>query len=234
MIESDLHETRKWLNDLAHLSSGVGHHVINAFSAVVSNAELIRLRMTMQVPADPSQLADTIIKTALSASGVARRLIDYTRPITTIGEELLDVNALIEEFVAAEQEDGPVGVEWQTSLQPVPMVRGNRETCLAMLRHLSLNAYEAMRGHECHVTLRTSVDGRGWVVLELADDGVGMPGEVLERAVEPFFSTKPAHLGVGLSIANGIWRRHKGTLAIRSQPGEGTTVRLCIEGVGKT
>ena len=55
-----------------------------------------------------------------------------------------------------------------------------------------------------------------------------MDGEVLRQAVEPFFSTKPAHLGVGLSIANGIWRRHRGTLSIRSQPGEGTAVRLCV------
>ncbi len=231
MIDNDPYETRKWLNDLAHLSSGVGHHVINAFSAIVSNAELIRLRMTMQVPADPSQLADTIIKTALSASGVARRLIDYTRPITTIGEELMDVNEMISDFVENEREDGPVGVEWNTILEPIPPVRGSRETCLSMLHHLSMNAYESMRGLSCHVTLKTSVDNRGWVVIELSDDGVGMPAEVLERAVEPFFSTKPAHLGVGLSIANGIWRRHKGTLAIKSQPGEGTTIRLCIEGV---
>ena len=53
--------------------------------------------------------------------------------------------------------------------------------------------------------------------------------EVLERAIEPFFSTKPGQLGVGLSIANGIWRRHRGTLSLKSQPGEGTTVRLCVE-----
>jgi signal transduction histidine kinase len=52
---------------------------------------------------------------------------------------------------------------------------------------------------------------------------------VLRQAVEPFFSTKPSHLGVGLSIA----KRHlaastRGTLSIRSQPGEGTAVRLCV------
>ncbi len=56
-----------------------------------------------------------------------------------------------------------------------------------------------------------------------------MPAQVQERAVEPFFTTKSGHAGVGLSIANGIWRRHRGTLALQSQTGEGTRVRLCVE-----
>jgi signal transduction histidine kinase len=100
-----------------------------------------------------------------------------------------------------------------------------------MLDQLTTNSVEA-GGDGTEINLATSVDSRGWVVLEVRDTGRGMPPEVLERAVEPFFSTKAGHLGVGLSIANGIWRRHKGTLAVRSRPGEGTTVRLCIEPVG--
>ena len=75
------------------------------------------------------------------------------------------------------------------------------------------------------------MDGRGWVVLEIQDSGQGMTASVLERAVEPFFTTKPGQMGVGLSIANGIWRRHRGTLSLKSAPGEGTILRLCVEPV---
>jgi signal transduction histidine kinase len=73
------------------------------------------------------------------------------------------------------------------------------------------------------------MDARGWIVVEISDTGIGIPAEYLPRAVEPFFSTKPGHAGVGLSIANGIWRRHHGTLLLRAQPSGGTVVRLCIE-----
>jgi len=48
----------------------------------------------------------------------------------------------------------------------------------------------------------------------------------MEHALEPFYSTKPDRQGIGLTIARGIWRRHRGTMTIESQPGEGTTVRL--------
>ena len=56
-----------------------------------------------------------------------------------------------------------------------------------------------------------------------------MPPATAERAIEPFFTTKHGHLGVGLSIANGIWRRHRGTLAVFSRAGEGTKIRLCVD-----
>ncbi len=99
-----------------------------------------------------------------------------------------------------------------------------------MLDLLVTNALEAMAGSvDKSISFSTSVDHRGWVMLEIRDSGRGMEPEVLERAVEPFFSTKSGQLGVGLSIANGIWRRHRGTLSLRSQPGEGTVVRLCVE-----
>src|SRR6516162_3854001 len=84
MADNDLDATIERLNNLGHLSAGVGHHVINAFSAIVSNAELLRLNSPLATIADPIVLADTIIRTALEASNVARRLIDYARPLTSI------------------------------------------------------------------------------------------------------------------------------------------------------
>src|SRR3954471_18290068 len=56
------------LTNLGHLAGGVGHHVINAFSAIVSNAELLRLKSTSKAGADPAALAETIIQTSLDAA----------------------------------------------------------------------------------------------------------------------------------------------------------------------
>ena len=98
-----------------------------------------------------------------------------------------------------------------------------------MLRHLIANALEAMPEAGGTITLATSRDARGWILLEVRDTGRGMLPEVLERAMEPFFTTKAGRLGIGLNIANGIWRRHRGTLALRSQEGTGTQVRLSVE-----
>jgi two-component system, NtrC family, sensor kinase len=222
-------ETPKSLNDLGHLSSAVGHNVINAFSAIVSNAEILRIRMAMPAPVDPTILADLIITTAMEAASVARRLIDYTRPITSIGDDRLDLASLVAEFVEARRRGGSDGVTWSTDLSTVPPIRGQADQLRAMLERIVANSLEAKAGPSIEIAFSTMLDSRGWVVLEIRDSGRGMEPQVMDRAVEPFFSTKPGHIGVGLSIANGIWRRHKGTLSLRSMPGDGTVLRLCVD-----
>jgi signal transduction histidine kinase len=219
------------LNDLGHLASAVGHNVINAFSAIVSNAELLRLKLGPNTPPiDPSTIADTIIDTALEASTVARRLIDFTRPITSIGEDKVALDHLIAEYVETNRRNDSEGIIWSTNLEPIPLIFGQASQLEAMLDLLVANAREA-RSTEVPLEIQftTSVDPRGWVALEISDNGRGMTPETLERAVEPFYSTKSGHLGVGLSIANGIWRRHRGTLSLRSQPEQGVSLRLCVE-----
>ena len=228
--EADADRTR----DLGHLSSAVGHHVINAFAAIVSNAELLRLRPEdgSPLPLDPSSLADMIIETALEAASVARRLIDFTRPMTSVASEIVQLDALVAQFVDDQRQNagGSNRVEWTAVANPVPPIQGQAPHLWSMLTLLTSNAAEARSGNEpLTITLATEVDHRGWVALEIRDNGKGMEPSVMERAVEPFFSTRPGQLGVGLSIANGIWRRHRGTLSLRSTPGEGTVVRLCVE-----
>jgi signal transduction histidine kinase len=217
------------LNALGQLAAGVGHHVINAFSAVVSNAEILRLNPHSPKPNDPAAIAEIIIRTAVEASGVARRLIDYSRAATAVGESQVELGKLVPGVVEAERLRSPAGLTWTIEANSVPAIPGNPVQIAAMLGHLLANAREALpaSGGAIHVTIGR--DDRGWVFVEVRDTGKGMSQHDVERAIEPFFTTKAGHLGVGLSIANGIWRRHKGTLAIRSQPGEGTRVRLGIE-----
>jgi signal transduction histidine kinase len=242
MGDAETPEALERLINIGHLSSGVGHHVINAFSAIVSNAELLRLSPPPTSSfADPAQLAETIIKTALEAATVARRLIDYSRPVTSIEPDraafqphTLALDRLVADTIAAEQAAARPGICWETDLGPTLPIYGHAVQLRSMLEHLLTNAYEALPRSGGTIRVVTATDHRGWNVLEVHDSGLGMEPSTLERAVEPFFSTKPGHLGVGLSIANGIWRRHRGTLSIKSQVGEGTLLRLCVEPVRGT
>ena len=97
-----------------------------------------------------------------------------------------------------------------------------------MLGYLLQNAREALPDGAGTIEISTYIDPRNWLVLAIRDTGCGMSPDVLSRANEPFFSTKPDRDGVGLTIAQGIWRRHRGSLSIDSRPGLGTTIRLSI------
>ncbi len=227
-LESD--PVAKKLSDIGHLGSAVGHHVINAFTAIVSNVEMLRLRGLPPSPDDLTQLIDDIVQVSVEASGVARRLIDYTRPVTSPKFEPVQLNELITEFIETRQSQIPDCVELRTQLEEalVP-IQAQASLLVVMLDYLLANAIDSKPGGPLTITFRTLTDERGWVVLELYDNGPGMSDAALKHAVEPFFTTRPGHVGVGLSIANGIWRRHRGTMSIQKRPEGGTTVRLCIE-----
>src|SRR3954470_4855963 len=114
MANNDKDADIERLNNLGHLAAGVGHHVINAFSAIVSNAELLRLKPPIPSVVDPASLADTIVRPGLDAATVARRLIDYTRPVTSTDPDTscLDPSAialdrLVEDFVIDQRSVGP-------------------------------------------------------------------------------------------------------------------------------
>jgi signal transduction histidine kinase len=226
------------LKELGHLSAAVGHHVINAFSAVVSNAELIRSHASGPSCdlAELAALSAAIVETALGASHVPRRLIDWTRRVTSPGFEhageppaLIDLNAVVRETVESERCAPGSQVAWVLNLNPIPRIRGDAAQIRSLLCHLIRNASEALPKGSGTITFTTQVDLRNWVILEIRDSGTGMHPEVLKRATEPFFTTKPGHSGTGLTIAHGIWRRHRGGLSIESQSGQGTMIRLAVE-----
>ncbi len=224
-------------NDLGHLSAAVGHHVINAFSAVVSNAEMIRSRSTLggANQTEFQVLATSIVEAALSASQVARHLIDWTRKLTAIEPQLpgspppwVDINRLIQEVVDFERANNPAKVEWVLDLGPVPPIIGDCFQLRSMFDHLIRYACEALPKGSDRVSFTTLVDHRNWLVIEVGDSGCGMSPETLKRATEPFFSTKSGHAGVGLTIAQAIWRRHRGAVSIESTLGQGTIIRLAV------
>lgn len=234
MLKIDSEAAPKALNDLGHLASAVGHNVINAFSAIVSNAELLRLKLGPDAPPiDKTQIANMIIDTALEASTVARRLIDFTRPVTSIGTDKVALDRLVTDFIEARRSTDAEGIRWSSRIDPVPLIYGDSGQLEVMLDLLVANAREAANpGEPTSIHLTTLVDSRGWVTLEIRDFGQGLSLEAQERSVEPFYTTRNGHLGVGLSIANGIWRRHRGTLSIRSHPEGGVILRLCVEPAG--
>ena len=77
-----------------------------------------------------------------------------------------------------------------------------------------------------------TIKKKGLFIIEVVDNGAGMPPEVLQRIKDPFFTTKrdSGGTGLGLSISDGIIQDHKGTMEFFSKPGKGTTVRISLPG----
>jgi len=118
--------------------------------------------------------------------------------------------------------------------QGLPRVRGNSQRIEQVIVNLLVNACQALPDPERAVRLATRHDAaRGEVILEVTDEGVGIPAENLSRLTDPFFTTKrdTGGTGLGLSVSARIVKEHGGTLQFRSTVGAGTTASLALPGI---
>jgi signal transduction histidine kinase len=138
----------------------------------------------------------------------------------------VDVHEGLESALAAlsrRLEGGHVQVEKELAAD-LPKPRGEATALNEVWTQLLLNALEALGERGGHLWVRTWAEPQR-VVVEIADDGPGIPRELLPRIFEPFFSTKPHAAGLGLDISRRILERHKGDLRVLCEPG-GTRVQV--------
>ena len=113
--------------------------------------------------------------------------------------------------------------------QGLPSLPGDAQHVEQIVVNLLTNAVEALPDRKRGVTVTTSFDAsKRCVVLEVRDEGVGIPPEHLARLCDPFFTTKQESggTGLGLAITSSLVRLHGGRLTFDSEPGKGTRARV--------
>lgn len=243
--EADLHASQsiliqqERLRAFGQLASGVAHDMNNAICPVSIYAKVL-LKTERELSPRAREYLEIIENAARAAGNTVARLRRFYRQETgpdAIGP--VEVATLIREASAITrarwadmaQERGVV-VDLRMDLPAeLPAIDGVASEIIEALINLILNAVDAMpeggtlrlRAHAFH---RTPGDAAG-VCIEIADTGVGMEEETRRRCLEPFFTTKGnGGAGIGLAIVSGILQRHDAEIAIESEPGAGTTMRL--------
>jgi two-component system NtrC family sensor kinase len=113
----------------------------------------------------------------------------------------------------------------------LPALKGNVQRIEQVMINLLVNSCQALPDDNRSITVSTRYDTKkNSVIVEVKDQGCGMPPEVLERIKDPFFTTKrnSGGTGLGLSISDQIIQDHNGELTFDSNPGDGTTARIYL------
>jgi signal transduction histidine kinase len=229
------------LEAMGKLTGGIAHDFNNLLGVIIGNAEV--LLDTLQDRPDEIDQTREILNSALSGADLTRRLLAFARQ-QPLQARRIDLNALLEGQVVMLRRILGETIQVTVTLEPeLWMVSADPSQIGDALLNLALNARDAMPrgGHLTVATANQHLDaenaiGRGeelegdHVVLTVSDTGIGMPPDVVARAAEPFFSTKPpgSGSGLGLSMIYGFARQSGGELVITSEPGAGTTVRLYL------
>jgi signal transduction histidine kinase/ActR/RegA family two-component response regulator len=218
------------LRALGETVGGLAHNLNNSLAAILAYTELT-LRETQT---ETARRRLTLIRdVALEASATVRRLQEAVsrQPQTAFGP--VGLPAVIGEALELtaprwrdEAQRRGIVITVTRDMEALPPVEGNAFELRDALVRLINNAVDAMPQGGT-LSIRAASEDSGWVMVEVRDDGVGMPPEVRRRIAERARSLVPAPgAGHGLDVVWDIVERHGGTLTIDSERGKGTTVRL--------
>jgi signal transduction histidine kinase/ActR/RegA family two-component response regulator len=221
------------LHTMEYMSKGIVHDWKNAVTPILASVQYLpELLGADQQKEDVKGMLAVIEDSIKKADVEVARLGELLKSEAGSGKQPVDINKVVADTLKATVDKWKYQPNWQkievrTELAEIQPVHGNAEELIEALKNLIINATEAMPKGGV-MTVRTQTAGQ-WVGLEISDTGVGMAEDVRRKCMEPFFSTKgPGEAGMGLTITQGIVKRHNGTIDIESMPGRGTTVAICL------
>jgi signal transduction histidine kinase len=231
--EEMLRQAQK-MEAIGQLSGGIAHDFNNMLTIVLANLE--KARRLAARDAQLQQSLDHAITGATRAAELTDRLLSFARK-QPLQASLHDPNSLIANVQALLGGRLGEGIAIEISLAPDvwPVIVDKNQMESAVL-NLAINAQQAMpNGGKLTLTTRNVAERGGeapgeWVLIEVQDTGVGMSKDVKDRALEPFYTTKPLGEGTGLGLSQvyGFISQSHGEVQIDSELGKGTLVRIYL------
>ncbi len=221
------------------LAASIAHEVSQPIAAALTNANAASRWLAAAPPnlAEAGQALGRIIRDGRRASDIIGRIRALVRQATPSNDKL-DFNEVTAEVVAlARSELRSSGTALQTQLaDDVPLVAGDRIQLQQVMLNLILNALEAMSGSSATargLLIRTEQDGLGNLRVTVQDSGPGLDPASADRLFDPFYTTKPGGMGMGLSICRSIIEAHGGRIGATTDGSRGAVFWFILPRAGR-
>jgi len=214
---------------LGKMAAGVAHEVRNPLSSIKGFATLLGSRFP--VKSEEGEAARLLINEVERLNRSITELLTYARPLPLVVTEV-EIEPFIEASLKLIQSDArELGVTVRQEITLArKQVRLDKDRLNQVLLNLYLNSLQAMEhGGELRVSVHEG-DRSGTIEIDVRDTGGGIAKDILERVMDPYFTTKPEGTGLGLAMVYKIIDEHGGTIRIASAEGEGTTVSIVLPG----
>ena len=231
---------RDRLASLGEMAAGIAHELKNPLAGIEVMAGLLRRQVPASVDAQ-SLLAD-IMSEAKLANAIVVEMLEFVRPIRLQVERTAIADVLHQAVTLAESKATRGGVSVRLDVAPtLPMIDGDHNQLCQVFTNLLTNAFEALDGRgniSVKAIAESAEQDPGFasdfqaatpiLVVDVTDDGPGVPQDLSDRIFDPFFTTKPQGSGLGLPIVRKIVDAHDGRIDLTSAPGHGTRFRITL------
>jgi PAS domain S-box-containing protein len=207
----------------------LAHEIKNPLTPIQLSAERLEHRLAAKLDAADagmlSRSTQTIVEQVAQLKGMVDAFSQYARS-PEVQLQPLDLNLLVREVLALYEANRPaLALELEDGL---PLVRGDAGRLRQVIHNLLQNAEQAVGDSSApRIRVRTSVSGAR-ARLSVCDNGPGFPAEILQRAFEPYVTTRPKGTGLGLAIVKKIVEEHNGSIEIANAPGGGAEVAILL------
>ncbi|HET6971077.1 MAG TPA: CHASE3 domain-containing protein [Phenylobacterium sp.] len=239
--EAQLRQVQK-MQAIGQLTGGIAHDFNNMLAIVIGSLDLAKRRLRSDAARAESSI-DAAIDGAERAAQLTARLLAFSR-LQPLEPRVLDVNKLVGGMsellrrTIGEQlkvETVLAGGLWRTRVDPAQLENALVNLCVnardAMPDGGSLTI-ETSNSHldDGYAAVHAEVEPGQYVMISVSDTGTGMPPEVVERAFEPFYTTKGVGRGTGLGLSqvHGFVKQSRGHVKIYSEPGVGSTIKIYL------
>ena len=230
---------RDRLASLGEMAAGIAHELKNPLAGIEVMAGLLR----RQVPdsKDAQSLLADILSEAKLANAIVVEMLEFVRPVR-LQVEKTDLADVLQQSVTMAESKAPRGeVAVRMQLDALlPVIEGDHHQLSQVFTNLLANAFDALegRGRITISAVKTVIEAdpafagltppTPAVVIEVADNGPGVPAELTDRIFNPFFTTKVTGTGLGLAIVRKIVDAHDGRIDVISAPDTGTRFRVTL------
>jgi two-component system NtrC family sensor kinase len=213
------------LRSLGKMAAGVAHEINNPLTSILINTHLMleKLEKRHEFYENLSLIAEETAR----CTQIVKGLLEFARQ-NPPQKTHTNINDIIERTTQLlENQASFQNVRIVKDLDPgLPVIKLDRNKIQQVFWNLLLNACEAMpRGGQLTISDSLSAD-KNWIEVRVADSGVGIPKENVNRLFDPFFTTKSSGTGLGLAVTYGIIQQHDGKIEIKSEVGRGTVFIL--------
>ena len=238
-IKESINSTKK-LESLGTMAAGMAHEFNNILQPISGFSEI--MMTSDNLPEHYYEWLEIINESASRGSGLVEQIMNYSRKDKDAKKDLVDFSLLVEEFykIISLSKHSNLDVEMDNFIEPgASFVFVNKSEIHQVLINVFNNSVHAVEtkspgrieilAYEMQMDMNTTTEERS-VVVEIRDNGYGIPEENMNKIFEPFYTTKPIGqgTGLGLSIINNIMKGNAGDILVNSSTESGTSFKIIL------